>query len=67
MSEKQRLVNKLMAALQELDVGFSTVSARINPLTTINRALSKAGASRINSIDEVSELRRALSSAERLL
>jgi len=67
MSEKQRLIDRLMTALQELDVGFSTASARLNPLIAVNRALSKAGAARINSIDEVTELRRALSSAERLL
>ena len=67
MSGASRLLDRLMQALQELDVGVSSSAAKRNPLTSINRGLSRAGASRISDLNDVASIRRALAFVERLL
>ena len=67
MSTTERLVDKIVSAILELDVGTPLTGIRRNPVATINRALSSVGAARVRDLKDVASLRRALSSLERLL
>ena len=66
MSVSERLLDKIVRIIFDLDIGASMTGLRKNPLQTINRALSSLGAGRILSLDDPASLRRALGSLERL-
>jgi hypothetical protein len=66
MSATERLVDKIVRIIFDLDIGVSMAGLRKNPLQTINMALSSVGAGRILSLDDPASLRRALGSLERL-
>lgn len=55
-----RLLNRLHAAIIEMDVGLSGPALSQNLLATANRALSFAGGPRLASLDDIGSVRRAV-------
>jgi len=62
----ERLVERLVNKLMELDAGVSIASTKANQLSAINRGLSSLGVGRLPSLSDIGAVRRALASVERM-